>query len=72
MDEERTHKISVDLDDNIGIIDLFVTITGIVPVTEGMNDSETSSNIAFDIIPSKITDDDIEKYVCIQNKKILL
>ncbi len=76
MDEERTHKISVDLDDNAGIIDLFVTITGITPLPEAINDSETASNAALDVIPSKLTDKDIENYVCIKefclfHKKLL-
>jgi len=66
LEEERTHKISVDLDDNAGVIDLFVAITGITPLPEGTNDSETSSNIAFDVIPSKLTDEDIKNYVCIK------
>ena len=66
MDEERTHKVSVDLEDNVGVIDLFVTITGIVPVQESINDAETSSNSSLDIVPSKITDGDIEYYVCIK------
>ena len=68
MDEERTHRISVDLDDNAGVIDLFVTITGITPVLETVNDSEISTNIALDVIPSKLTDQDIENYVCIFEK----
>jgi hypothetical protein len=66
LDEEQTHRISVDLDDNAGIIDLFVTITGIAPLQEGINENDTSSNIALDVIPSKLTDQDIEKYVCIK------
>ena len=70
MDEERTHKISVELDDNAGLIDLFVTITGITPSLELTNDSgETSSNISLDFIPSKLTDEDIQKYVCRKKQK---
>jgi len=65
LDEERTHRISVDLEDNVGVIDLFVTITGIAPVQELTNDIETS-NSSIDILPSKITDEDIEYYVCIK------
>ncbi len=64
MDEERTHRLSIDLYDNAGVIDLFVTITGITPLAEASNDSETSSNIALDVIPSKLTEEDVEKYVC--------
>lgn len=66
LDEERTHRISVDLEDNVGVIDLFVTITGIAPVQELTNDIETSSNSSIDVLPSKITDEDIEYYVCIK------
>ncbi|CAF0731605.1 unnamed protein product [Rotaria sordida] len=62
LDEERTHKISVDLDDNAGTIDLFVTITGITPSQDIANDSEIYSNTALDIIPTKLTDEDIEQY----------
>ncbi|UJR36030.1 hypothetical protein I4U23_028768 [Adineta vaga] len=62
LDEERTHRVSVDLDDNAGVIDLFVTITGITPAQELTNDSETLSNTSMDIIPSKMTDDDIQYY----------
>ncbi|CAF3475717.1 unnamed protein product [Rotaria sp. Silwood1] len=62
LDEERTHKILVDLDDNAGTVDLFVTITGIAPSQDVTNDSETSSNIALDIIPTKLTDEDIKNY----------
>jgi hypothetical protein len=72
LDEERTHQIAVDLDDNAGVIDLFITITGIAPLSEAINDSEISSNIALDIIPSKLTDEDIENYVCIQKTKRIL
>jgi hypothetical protein len=66
LDEERTHKISVDLDNNAGVIDLFVTITGITPVPDITNENETSSNIALDVIPSKLTKEDVENYVCIE------
>ncbi len=66
LDEERTHKISVDLDDNAGVIDLFVTITGITPVPDVSNENETSSSLALDVIPSKLTEEDMENYVCIQ------
>ena len=64
MDEERTHRITVELSDNTGVIDLFVTITGITPLPEGLIDSETASNQSFDVIPSKLTREDIENYVC--------
>lgn len=64
LDEERTHKISVDLDDNAGIIDLFVTITGIAPLLDISNESDTSSNLSLDVIPSKLTEEVIQEYVC--------
>lgn len=66
LDEERTHKISVDLEDNVGVIDLFVTITGIAPVQEVINEAETASISSLDIISSKITNEDIAYYVCIK------
>ena len=62
MDEEITHRISVDLDDNAGTVDLFVTVTGITPVSDVTNENDTSS-IALDVIPSKLTEQDLEKYV---------
>ena len=64
--EEQTHRISVDLDDHAGVIDLFVTITGTNPTQEAANESDNSSNTVLDFIPSKLTDDDIERYVCIE------
>jgi len=69
LDEEQTHQIAVDLDDNAGVIDLFLTITGIAPLSEAINDSEISSNIALDIIPSKLTDKNIENFFFIKKKK---
>ncbi|CAF1417032.1 unnamed protein product [Rotaria magnacalcarata] len=62
LDEERTHKISLDLDDNAGVIDLFVTITGIAPLQDATNDSDTSSNVSLDVMPSKLTDEDMQYY----------
>ncbi|CAF0922999.1 unnamed protein product [Adineta steineri] len=62
LDEEKTHRISVELENNTGFIDLFVTITGIAPIQELINDGETSSNGSIDVIQSKITDEEIEYY----------
>jgi hypothetical protein len=63
LDEERTHKVSVDLDDNSGTIDLFVTITGTTPSQEASNDGESANNAVLDVIPSKFTDEDLQRYV---------
>lgn len=63
LDEERTHKVSVDLDDKAGTIDLFVTITGTTPALEASNDGENSSSAVLDVIPSKLTDEDLQRYV---------
>lgn len=63
LDEERTHRMSIDLDDNAGVIDLFVTISGIAPMMEGMNESDTASNMTIDVIPSKLTEEDLKNYV---------
>ena len=62
MDEETTQRMSVELDDNAGIIDLFVTITGITPVPDIINENDNSS-IASDVLPSKLSEQDLEKYV---------
>ncbi|CAF1101576.1 unnamed protein product [Rotaria sordida] len=62
LDEERTHLIPVDLEDGAGIIDLFVTITVTTALQEVTNDSESSTNVALDFIPSKLSDEDIEHY----------
>ena len=64
MDEDRTHKVSVELEDNTGIIDLFVAITGTTPFQEATSDGDSCLNVASDTIPSKLTDDDIHDYVC--------
>ena len=63
LDEERTHRISVELEDGAGTIDLFVTITGTTPLQEATNDGESSTNVVLDVIPSKLTDEEIEHYV---------
>lgn len=63
LDEERTHRISVDLEDGAGAIDLFVTITGTTPLQEATNDGESANNVVLDAIPSKLSDDEIERYV---------
>ena len=66
LDEEHTHRISIDLDDNAGVIDLFVTISGITPMMEGMNESDTASNMTIDVIPSKLTEEDVKYYVSLK------
>lgn len=63
MNEEQTHRLSVDLDDNVGVIDLFVTISGITPCIDGLSETDSSVNISFDAPPSKITEEDTENYV---------
>ncbi|CAF4545659.1 unnamed protein product, partial [Rotaria sp. Silwood2] len=62
LDEERTHLIPVDLEDSAGTIDLFVTITRTTALQEATSDGESTSNVALDSIPSKLSDGDIEKY----------
>jgi hypothetical protein len=63
LEDERTHRISIDLEDGAGIIDLFVTITGTTPLQEATNDGENSNNVALDVIPSRLSDTDIGHYV---------
>lgn len=70
LDEEHTHRISIDLDDNAGVIDLFVTISGIPPLMDAMNESDTASNLTIDVIPSKLTDEDVNNYVSIKQDQI--
>jgi hypothetical protein len=64
LDEERTHRISVDLEDNAGIIDLFVTITGTTPLQEATSDGDSTSNVVLENIPTRLSEADIEHYVC--------
>jgi hypothetical protein len=63
LDEERTHRISVELEDGTGVIDLFVTITITTALQEATNDGDNSSQVALDVIPSRLTDEDIKRYV---------
>lgn len=63
MEEERTHRIPVDLEDGAGTIDIFVTITGTTPLQEATNDGESSANIALETIPSRLTKEDFDHYV---------
>lgn len=65
LDEERTHKISLDLDDNAGVIELFLTITGIAPLQDASNDVDSACNAPLESLPTKLTDEDIQNYVCI-------
>ena len=55
--------MSVDLDDNAGTIDLFVAITGTAPSQEASNDGENSLSTVMDLIPTKLTDEDLQRYV---------
>ena len=64
MDEERTHRIPVELEDDAGVIDLFITITVTTALQEATNDGESSSLVALESIPSRLTDEDILHYVC--------
>lgn len=65
MDEERTHRIPVELEDNAGVVELFVTITVTTALQEVMSDGDSSSQIALESIPSRLTEEDIEHYVCV-------
>ncbi|CAF3277495.1 unnamed protein product [Rotaria socialis] len=60
--EEQTHKLPVELEDNAGTIDVFITITGTTPLQEATNDGDSSCNVALEYIPSKLTDEDIGRY----------
>lgn len=68
MEEERTHRIPVELEDNAGVIELFVTITVTTALQEVMSDGDSSSQIALEWIPSRLTEEDIEHYVCLRDK----
>ena len=63
MDEERTHRIPVDLEDGAGIVDLFVTITQTTALQEATNDGDSASNIALDAMPSRLKPEDANRYV---------
>lgn len=63
MDEERTHRISVELEDGTGIIDLFITITTTTTLQEATSDGDSSVNVALETIPSRLTDEDYKRYV---------
>ncbi len=67
LDEERTHRRSVDLEDGTGVIDLFITMTVTTALQEATNDGENAANVALDVIPSRLTEEDIRYYV--RNKK---
>jgi hypothetical protein len=68
LSEEKTHRLTVDLEDGTGIIELFVTITATTALQEATSDGDSSANIALDIMPTKLTDADFKHYV--RNKKI--
>lgn len=63
LEEERTHVIPVDLEDDAGTIDLFITITGTTPFQEATNDGESTANVVMDSMPSKLSNEDIQHYV---------
>lgn len=63
MDEERTHRIPVELEDGAGVVDLFITVTVTTALQEATNDGESSSQIALESIPSRLTEEDIQHYV---------
>jgi len=63
LDEERTHRISVELEDGTGIIDLFITITTTTTLQEATSDGDSSVNVALETIPSRLTDEDYKHYV---------
>lgn len=69
LDEERTHRLSIDLDDNAGVIDLFVTITGITPFLDGTGETDSITNLSIDVVPSKLTNEDIETYSFLKTLK---
>ena len=63
MEEERTHRIPVDLEDGAGTIDIFVTITGTTPLQEATNDGDSSANVALETIPTRLTKEELDHYV---------
>jgi hypothetical protein len=69
LDEERTHRISVELEDGTGIIDLFITITTTTTLQEATSDGDSSVNVALETIPSRLTDEDY-KGQCIMDVRI--
>ncbi|UJR10042.1 hypothetical protein I4U23_014264 [Adineta vaga] len=62
LNEERTHRIPVDLEDNAGVIDLFITITQTTALQEATNDGDSASNIALDAMPSRLTAQEMNRY----------
>lgn len=72
LEEERTHRLPVELEDGAGIIDIFVTITGTTPLQEATNYGESSANLALESMPSKLTDEEIRRYVRIYFKYITI
>ena len=63
LDEEHTHRISVDLEDGAGVIDIFVTVTVTTALQKALSDGESSSQVALDSIPSRLTNEEIQHYV---------
>ena len=69
LEEEKTHRISVDLEDDAGVIDLFLTITVTTALQEATSDGDSSANIALDVIPARLTDAEIQHYVYMNKKQ---
>ncbi|CAF3927185.1 unnamed protein product [Adineta steineri] len=69
LDEERTHRIPVDLEDDAGVIELFVTITQTTALQEATSDGDSSTNVALESMPSKLTEKDINHYTFLNTLK---
>ncbi|CAF1475342.1 unnamed protein product [Adineta ricciae] len=69
LNEERTHRIPVDLEDGAGIVDLFVTITQTTALQEATNDGDSASNIPLDAMPSRLKPEDANRYTFLQTFK---
>lgn len=63
LEEEQTHRIAVDLEDTTGVIEIFVTIAVTTALQEATNDGDSLSQVSSDVIPSKLTNEDFERYV---------
>lgn len=65
LEQERTHRKTIELEDDAGVIDVFITITGTTPLQEATNDGESSANVVLETMPSRLTSEDIEHYVSV-------
>lgn len=63
LEQEKTHRKTIELEDGCGMIDIFITITGTTPTYENINDNDSLASVALDVIPTKINEEDIERYV---------